>query len=79
MWVILTKCNKRSRFDMENFVMLSFLLVVYLYLLIKVWSNLVTKAYPKIFKYIKKGMSEKEETRATGMRMLLKLHFNDSI
>ena|SRR5690625_699796 len=63
---------------METYVKMSFVLVVYFYLLGKGWSFLVTKTYPKIFKFIKKGMSDKEETRITGMRVLLKLHLNDS-
>ena len=63
---------------MEKYIMLSFVLVVYFYLLGLGWSCLVTKIYPKIFKYMKKGMSKKVETRVTGMRSLLKLHLNDS-
>jgi len=63
---------------MEAYIKMSFVLVVYFYLLGKGWSYLVTRTYPKIFKFIKKGMSDKEETRVSGMRVLLKLHFNDS-
>lgn len=63
---------------MENYVILSFVLVVYFYLLSIGWSYLVTKTYPKIFKFVKKEMSEKEETRITGMRVLLKIHLDDS-
>lgn len=63
---------------METYIKMSFVLVVYFYLLSIGWSFLVIKIYPEIFKFIKKGMSDKEETRITGMRVLLKLHFSDS-
>ena len=63
---------------MEKYLLLSFVSVMYFYLLSEVWSYLVTRTYPKIFKYIKKGMSDIEKTRISGMRVLLKLHFNDS-
>ena len=63
---------------METYIKISFVLVAYFYLLVMGWSYLVTKTYPKIFKLIKKGMSDKEETRVSGMRVLLKLHYKDS-
>jgi|SRR5699024_898360 len=63
---------------METYIKMSFVLVVYFYLLSIGWSFLVTKNYPKVFKFIKKGMSDKEETRVTGMRVLLKLHYKDN-
>src|SRR5699024_5089893 len=68
----------RSRFKMETYIKMSFVLVVYLYLLNIGWSYLLTKIYPEIFKFIKKGMSDKKETRVTGMRVLLKLHYKDN-
>lgn len=63
---------------METYIKMSLVLVGYFYLLSMGWSYLVIRTYPKIFKFIKKGMSEKEETRITGMRVLLKLHLNDN-
>jgi len=63
---------------METYIKMSFVLVVYLYLLNIGWSYLLTKIYPEIFKFIKKGMSDKKETRVTGMRVLLKLHYKDN-
>jgi|SRR5699024_8391937 len=63
---------------MEAYIKMSFVLVVYFYLLSKGWSYLVTRTYPEIFRIIKKGMSDKKETRVSGMRVLLKLHLNDS-
>jgi len=46
---------------MEAYIKMSFFLVVYFYLLIMGWGYLVIRTYPKIFKFIRKGMSEKEE------------------
>lgn len=63
---------------METYIKISFVLVVYFYLLSIGWSFLVIKIYPKIFEFIKKGMSDKKETRVTGMRVLLKLHYKDN-
>jgi len=63
---------------MDAYIKMSFVLVVYFYLLVMGWSYLVINVYPRLFKFVNKGMAEKEETRISGMRVLLKFHFSDS-
>lgn len=63
---------------MDAYIKMSFVLVVYFYLLVMGWSYLVINVYPRLFKFVNKGMAEKEETRISGMRVLLKLHYKNS-
>jgi len=41
--------------------------------------NLAVKFLPFILKYIKKGLSDREETRITGFRVLLKMRLNNIV